>query len=352
MQKIMKNLTSFLTIFALFSLQLAPLAEAATTLPLTFAQKEARAKAAVGMLTGVPISSEQMRMTLAVGGASAEDIGAFMKAASVTQAKTYTIVNSEILVNGRASGLKVVSYAPFSLKFKGDVWTYDSTKTSSENFTAIRKIIATEHASLFSRFLATPAYAVEVDSDAAQDAAMWAVPAGMLAFGLITAPAWLTVLGVAAVVGGIGGAVYYYYSNDHKEMRGNFDTMLAEKFAITCNDKLVQVNIGQEDKGKAAIQGRTGTKVRLSLDKSDKAKPKLQLLTKEGAIHYDPSNLTPEQRDKIAALMDCKSDADAAAIAAKWNESAKVAKASHGGKPAGTLEAPSDTENGDIKRVD
>jgi len=292
-------------------------------------------------------SIQQISVLLRLAGASDEAVRKIQskmtsKIGNSTTLPKLQLKDGQVLVEGKNSGIKVTSYSPLELSYRGKNWRFNYNAAPDKNFEDLLIFFGNSRKFSFLNLLVNDANAAE-QTDYQKENDVKGVSAGvglglagsLITVGYIVGSAGLMVSGpIVAVVVALGGpAIYGAYKRRHKvaqEERSVEDQILSSNVNFICDKNFVDFEI-KYGSGVATIHIIRNSKPE-----------KIEVFDKDN----DPipiSDISDELRQKIAMLMkDCKNADDAKKWRAQWlKEIQPVALINT--KPTPVQRPPSDT---------
>jgi len=218
-----------------------------------------------------------------------------------------TIESDHVLLDGTDTGIRISSYSPYNISYRGKIWIYKKNLTVDANYFSLKKFLTSNpNAQLWRSFfpLAEAAEAPRTGTaGAGVGLTLGFIPAafigGLIAAGVIVAtPALVAAAGVSLVAGGLAG----WRIGDKKEKK---DKALAGRVLYSdpvCKCSAEKVSI-QFSKGPARIE----------MDRK-KVKTPIQLFDEKGVMV--PVEKVPDRQEGLMAQIfnDCKTQSDAAKL--------------------------------------
>jgi hypothetical protein len=265
-----------------------------------------------------------------------------------TASATLSLIKNEIFVDGRKTGITVVSRSVLGVSYRGRTWTYEKNISADQNYFALLKILSgTSTGHLFNNLL-PQANAQGIDTDPVDIAATFGLGAGAVAFvagalcvggAILTAPVWLAV-GVPVVLAAAAGSYIGYKlgsSMDASE-RALAGEILNPNAKITCSPDKVEVSINSKENSSSIRINR----------KAKKGEDAVRIFNIDGdevASHKIPL----EQQTKIMELTkDCIDQASADKAMNDLKEASLIATNTNP-SPSGTGLVPKTNSSGLIR---
>jgi hypothetical protein len=235
--------------------------------------------------------------------------------------------------DGKATGIRIQSYAPFNITFQGKAWGHDRNRTVEENYFSLVKFLsppkAAKSASVL-EMLVPSAIAGTTGNivSTATGGVIGAIPGiALAAETLLLSPLVLTVGGMAALFG-----VNYSGYNRLKNRKYVSDVLCSGRLRIDeCSPKLVSMTLENPD--------RTD-KRRISIDSSagKESEPVFHVFDNSGGTVS--TDVYDRQLDVMKYLAQaCRQSGDQNLVS-QWKKGIKVACTDHLGNPWTTLNTP------------
>lgn len=319
MKKI-REIISTLLIFGLAALH-SPSAQALTG---GYQKTVERNQAYMEILVGQLRSVNQLGVILAMSGTKSGAVSFIVKdmksKVGGDRLPKIGIKNTELFANGRPTGIKITSYMPLTMAYKGNSWTYDTAKPADENYRSADKFFSKQSIA-FMDFLVPSAHAT--DHSGARDTG--------LAVGVV-----FSVMGCiggvfGCLIGPFAGGVFYKMSYDYENSteQSAINSFLNSKLQVQC-----------EPNALITVSAPDGTKVVFT-------KGKKPSMVKAGGPETTLDTITETQTKRLEALVDCGSDPKAAQAEAQkaWEAGKEVVREAMASHPASDTNVDDKSEN-------
>ncbi|MES2856872.1 MAG: hypothetical protein V4692_13470 [Bdellovibrionota bacterium] len=231
---------------------------------------------------------------------------------------------------GKPSGVRIISYQPFNIEYKGKIWSFDKSQSAEQNYLSLLKTLESKSTVQIS-FL-SEAHAIS-DADSAHLGALAAVVVIGVAAVFVAPvgfPVAIITVGGAMLGGALAGVEIGKKHNQRKSIL-NIDAILRSDFTLVCERNEVALKVIGRDFEKT-----------------------LKLEKRNGSVKYSQfgdfgnyekvAGLSSVQHGVFSSLSTCNKK-DSVIMAAKIKKSyATVATTRRLAAPKGTLlKSPSDT---------
>jgi hypothetical protein len=305
------------------------------------AETKAVSPALIKAVLEIPVSLNSVMFDVALSGASNEtvrEIAENLKPHSEQLAKLRLTLNkNEIYVNGEKSGLRVSSYQPFNLEFKGRTWALDRKLSADQNFQSMIKFFnGSRTASLISIFIPeVSAYQGSRWATTAFSSSVGALIGAIVTVAVVSNPAGWVVAGAAAVGAGVLGTLAHGADEFKKAEAAEktiVDLILNSKFTVSCTERRAEMSFSGPN-GKFTVA-------------SYFQKVAFNKFAKERTLHFYHNShsvyptMTDEQKQILGNLNQCRTQADADKMAATVREAAQMANNVNGASVPHTSVTP------------
>lgn len=258
-------------------------------------------------------SPVQPLILIAMGGAEKEALQNIYKdmqkrnAASV--AGQMALKDNQVFFKGKATGVRITSYSPLNVEYKGQVWSYDKSQAADTNYFHLISVLEGKQQHGVSSLWLPSAYA-QSNEQTVNGAILGTVlggMAGILLGGVLSIVVPPLGIGMAyaggVLVGANIGLVWAVVAGNKadKEYNALVDQLLKAPFLLACNkDKVILTS------------GVSNNASRIVIDKNSAGNP-LEIDGKDGS-KMDLGHVSPAQNQMLNLLRACNNSQDAETI--------------------------------------